>query len=86
VIVVKFNLEVQLLIEGTAMLSRGSFFAKNRMEVPFVVFQFIQKLKRETGYRTTIIQKVMVDGSKDITKEVIEIDSRPIPPMEDIFW
>jgi hypothetical protein len=83
---VKFNLEVQLLIEGTAMLSRGSFFAKNRMEVPHVAYQHIHKLKRETGYRITIIQKVMVNGSQDITKEVIEIDSRPIPPMADIFW
>jgi hypothetical protein len=82
----KFNLEVQLLIEGTGMLSRGSFFAKNRMDVPYVAYQYIHKLKRMTGYRTTDIQKVMVDGSQDITKEVLEIDSQPIPPMEDIFW
>lgn len=82
----KFNLEVQLMIEGTGMLTRGSFFAKNRKEIPYAAYQHINKLKRETGYRTTTIQKVIVDGSQDITKEVTEIDSRPIPPMADIFW
>lgn len=55
-------------------------------EIPVVAYQYIQSIKRETGYRTTFIEKVMVNGKEDITAEVKEIENRPIPPIDDIFW
>jgi hypothetical protein len=86
VIDLRFNLEVHLIIEGTGMLSRGIFTARNKNEITNVAYQYIQNIKRETGYRTTLIHKVIIDGTKDITEEVKEIDNRHIPKMDDIFW
>jgi hypothetical protein len=86
VIDLRFNLEVQLIIEGTGMMSRGIFTSRNKNEIANVAYQFIQSIKRETGYRTTFIQKVIIDGTQYITMEVKEIDNRLIPKMDDIFW
>jgi hypothetical protein len=86
VINLRFNMEVHLIIEGTGTLSRGIFTARNKSEIANVAYQFIQNIKRETGYRTTLIHKVIIDGTKDITEEVKEIDNRLIPKMDDIFW
>ncbi|WP_066385475.1 hypothetical protein [Neobacillus mesonae] len=82
----KFTLEVHLNIEDTGIFSGGNFYAKNKSEVPRVAYQFIQGIKQETGYRKTLIEKVIVNGTVDITEEVKEIENRPIPPMDDIFW
>jgi hypothetical protein len=83
---VYFNLEVRLCIEGTGMLSKGRFAARNNSEISFVAYQFIRDIKRETGYRTTLIELVIVNGTEDITEEVKKIESMPIPPFDNIFW
>jgi hypothetical protein len=57
---VYFNLEVRLCIEGTGMLSKGRFAARNNSEISFVAYQFIRDIKRETGYSTTLIEQVIV--------------------------
>ena len=82
----EFNLEVHLIIEGTGLAARGRFSARSKKEIPIVAHQYIKSIKRETGYRTTFIEGVMVNGTVDITEEVKEIENRPIPPMDDIFW
>ncbi len=46
----------------------------------------IRDIKRDTGYRTTLIQQVIVNGTVDITEEVKIIDCMPIPPLDTIFW
>lgn len=82
----EFNLEVYLKIEDTGIFSGGYLKARNKSEIPRVAYQYIQSIKRETGYRTTKIEKVIVNGTEDITEEVKEIEIRPIPTMDDIFW
>ncbi|WP_160718681.1 hypothetical protein [Bacillus sp. USDA818B3_A] len=82
----EFNLEVHLIIEGTGLASRGRFTARNKHEIPNVAHQYIQSIKLETGYRRTLIEGVIVNGTIDITDEVIKIETQPIPPMDDIFW
>ncbi|ULT59384.1 hypothetical protein L1999_13000 [Neobacillus drentensis] len=82
----EFNLEVHLKIEGTGLFVRGRFSARNKQDIPAVAHQYIQSIKHETGYRRTLIEEVMVNGSIDITEEVKEIENQPIPPMDDIFW
>ena len=82
----EFNLEVHLKIDGTGLAVRGRFSARNKQDIPTVAHQYIQSIKRETGYRRTLIEEVMVNGSIDITEEVKEIENQPIPPMDDIFW
>jgi hypothetical protein len=86
VVDVEFTSKVHLNIEGTGNLLRGSFKARNKSEMPSVANNYIQSIKRETGYRKTIIEQVIVNGTEDITEEVKAIENRPIPPMDDIFW
>ncbi|WP_042458933.1 hypothetical protein [Neobacillus dielmonensis] len=82
----RFYVKVSLNIEGTGISCGRYLAARDQAGVPSVAFQYIQSIKRQTGYRSTIIEKVMVDGIQDITKKVKEIENRPIPPMDDIFW
>ncbi|TWD92251.1 hypothetical protein FB550_12063 [Neobacillus bataviensis] len=82
----QFNLEVHLIIEDVGLSARGKFSARNKKEIPNVAHQYIRSIKRETGYRRTLIEGVMVNGTVDITEAVKEIENQPIPPMDDIFW
>jgi hypothetical protein len=82
----EFNLEVQMKIGGTGVLSGGRFRAHNQKEIPKVAHQYIRQIKYDTGYRDTVIEKVTVDGTEDITSAVIEIDTQAIPDLDDIFW
>jgi hypothetical protein len=84
--IMEFLLDVNLSIEGSGVSSSGYFYARNKSEIPKVAYQFIQDTKRESGYRKMVINKVIVNGSEDITYVVKEIESRPIPPMDDIYW
>ncbi|MFB3166625.1 hypothetical protein P5G62_005840 [Neobacillus sp. 179-C4.2 HS] len=81
-----FNLEVHLCIEGTRMLSKGRYAARRNSEIPLLAYQVVRSIKRETGYRTTLIEKVIVNGTEDISEEVKKIESMPIPPLDNIFW
>jgi hypothetical protein len=82
----EFHLEVHLSIEEVGMLSRGHFKARNRSEVVKVAYQFIQNIKRETGYRRTVIEQVMVNGTADLTEQVKQMENQKLPPMDDVFW
>jgi hypothetical protein len=80
------NLEIHLNIEGTGMFSRGSFKARTYSDIPHVAYAYIKSVKHETGYRPMKIEKVLLNGTEDITASVIEIDNEPIPEIDDIFW
>ena len=82
----EFNLEVHLIIEGTGLTARGRFSARNKKEIAMVAHKYIRSIKHETGYRHTFIENVIVNGTEEITNEVMEIENKPIPPMDDIFW
>lgn len=73
-------IEVHLYTEGTGLSSRGRFSARNKKEIPNVI-----QLKHETRYRKTLIEKVIVNGTEDITDKVKEIENKPIPLKGDIF-
>ncbi|MGG1678131.1 hypothetical protein ACIFOT_20690 [Neobacillus sp. NRS-1170] len=82
----EFLLDVNLTIDGSGVSSSGYFYARNKSEIPKVAYQFIQDKKWESGFRKTVIKKVIVNGSEDITQVVKEIESRPIPTLDDIYW
>jgi hypothetical protein len=82
----KFILTVHLDIEGQKLMQYGDFTARRVEDIPRIAYEWIQHIKRETGYRPTYIEKVIVDSEKDITEEVRAIDEAPIPEMNDIFW
>lgn len=75
----KFILEVHLSIDGTGMVSSGPFKARGKSDIPRAAYQYIQEIKRETGYRTTIIEKVIINGEEDITDRITEIENRLVP-------
>jgi hypothetical protein len=68
------------------MLSKGRFAARRKGEIPLLAYQVVRSIKRETGYRTTLIEKVIVNGTEDISEEVKKIESMPIPPLDNIYW
>lgn len=79
----EITLIVQLNIEGTRSIRGGSFpvIPKEFKDNPdftaaVIAYQFIQDCKKETGYRDTLIEKVIYNGEKDITEIVRGI--RPI--------
>jgi hypothetical protein len=86
VIALEVNLEIHLNIDGTGMFSRGSFKVKTNNDISQVAYAYIKSVKHETGYRPMRIEKVILNGTEDITASVIEIDNQPVPDIDDIFW
>jgi hypothetical protein len=74
-------IEVHLNIQGTKLLKAGDFNLKYNQSVPEFAYEWIRQIKRHTGYRPTIIEKVLVNGDQDITAQVREIENRPIPDL-----
>jgi hypothetical protein len=81
-----FILKVHLNIGGNRGEHRGQFTAKNADDIVQVAYDYIRSIKLETGYRKTIIEKVILNGEHEITDLVQEIENRPIPKMNDVFW
>ncbi|MEJ9151672.1 MULTISPECIES: hypothetical protein [Bacillus] len=74
----KIKLTVHLDIEGQKLMQSGDFKARRKEDIPGIAYEWIQKLKKETGYRDTRINKVIVNNEKKITEKVREIDEEPI--------
>jgi hypothetical protein len=66
----KFNLNVVLNIEGTNVVQGGEFYAKRKEDIPGIAYEWIRKIKMDTGYRNTVIVEVLVNGETDITDQV----------------
>ncbi len=85
----KIHLEVHLEIEGNRTLHRASFdvnkkeFEKDaEFTAGVVAYQWIDEIKRENGYRDTIIELVNLNNKEDITETVKKI--RPVLPPDDL--
>lgn len=85
----KIHLEVHLNIEGNRTLQRASFDVNKKeyendseFTAGVVAYQWIEQIKRETGYKETEIELVKLDGTQDITETVRKI--RPIVPPDDL--
>jgi hypothetical protein len=76
----KASINVHLKVNGTRSLKRGIFNVLRSEEIPKVAHEWIRQIRRETGYYgdKSIIEKVIVDGNKDITVEVKVIDEAPL--------
>jgi hypothetical protein len=74
------SIDVHLIVSGTRTLKRGDFNVLRQEDIPKVAHDWIRKIRRETGYygEDSLIEKVIVDGSKDITFEVKIIDESPL--------
>lgn len=85
----RVGIDVFLNIEGSKMRSGGSFNVNPReckedpdRAVAIVAYQYIMDIKRQTGYRDMIIEKVLYEGNKDITELTRQI--RWIPPEDNL--
>jgi D-mannonate dehydratase len=76
----KASINVHLIVNGTPTLKRGVFTVLRSEDIPKVAHEWIRRIRRETGYygNESIIEKVIVDGDKDITFEVKAIDEAPL--------
>jgi hypothetical protein len=66
----KFNLNVVLNIEGTNVVQGGEFYAKRKEDIPGIAYEWIRKIKMDTGYRDTEIVEVVVNEETDIAQKV----------------
>jgi hypothetical protein len=76
----KALINVHLIVNGTPTLKRGNFQVLRLEDTPKVAHDWIRRIRRETGYygNESIIEMVIVDGVKDITDKVKEIDEAPL--------
>ncbi|MDE3840758.1 hypothetical protein C0966_15890 [Bacillus methanolicus] len=81
----KIKLTIHLDIEGNKLMRSGYFTARREEDIPGIAHEWIRQIKRETGYRNTVIEKVVYNGEQDITEKVQALDKEHIPDM-DIFW
>jgi hypothetical protein len=80
----RINLQVHLNVEDQKLAQSGSFVVRKESDIPKIAHDWIRKIKRETSYRDTYIEKVLVNSEKDITEEVRKIDEAPIPEMDNL--
>lgn len=73
----KVQIEVHLIIEGTGYLRRGpldvdpvEYVQDPETAIIKTAYEFISEIKSRTGYRETVIEKVIYDGKHDITELV----------------
>jgi hypothetical protein len=76
----KASIDVHLVVNGTRSLVRGEWQVRNAEDIPKVAYNWIMRIRRETGYYgdESIIEKVVVDGEQDITDKVKVIDEAPL--------
>jgi hypothetical protein len=76
----KASIDVYLLVNGSKTLKRGDFQVLRLEDIPKVAHDWIRRIRRETGYygNESVIEKVIVDGDKEITDKVKEIDEAPL--------
>ncbi|UQD53806.1 hypothetical protein C0971_09885 [Bacillus methanolicus] len=77
----KIKLTVHLDIEGNKLMQSGSFTVRKEEEIPGIAYEWIRQIKRDTGYRNTVIEKVVYNGEQDITEKVQALDKAPIPDI-----
>jgi hypothetical protein len=78
-------IKVHLNIQGTRLSKGGEFNLRYNQNVAEFAYEWIRSIKKDTGYRPTLIEKVLVNGDDDITDQVKEIENRPIPDL-DFLW
>ncbi|MDF2791845.1 MAG: hypothetical protein K0S80_4947 [Neobacillus sp.] len=77
----KIILKVQLNIEGSRLTQGGEFTTRNKDDIPIVAFEWIQRIKMDTGYRKTIIEKITWNEENDITDDVRKIRKEVIDDL-----
>jgi hypothetical protein len=72
----RFNVQVDLNIEGNKLRQSNTIYCKEEI-LPEKIYEWIRTIKRETGYRDTVILRVIYDGEHDVTEVVREMEKAP---------
>jgi hypothetical protein len=76
------TIDLHLIIDGIRNGQSGVFRVRRKEDIPVIAHNWIMQIQRETGCRPTVIERVIVDGDKDITDLVREIDEAPISDID----
>jgi hypothetical protein len=79
-IVIQITIDLHLVVNGTRTALSGHFQARYTNDIPNMAYEWIRKVRRETGY-PAVIEKVFYNGDKDITDVVKQLDEAPIPDL-----
>lgn len=83
----RIKFDYHLEIEGTRNLTFGIFdvppYKVNDEYLLKLAYTRFQEIKRQFGYRDTIIEKVIYNGEKDFAEELKRIESLPIDELLD---
>jgi hypothetical protein len=66
-----FEVEMHYLIDGDRNMSSNRFMCR-RHELPCKISGWLKSIKMETGYRKTVVEKIILNGSKDIPGEIMD--------------
>lgn len=69
------NITVDYIINDTGVSRSGRF--KVKKDVVHTAYEWIMQIQREHGY-DLVLEKVIVDGSKDITEEIKKMFEAPL--------
>lgn len=75
----RINLTIHLEVDGNRIRKEGSFTVRKEEDIPGFAYEWVKYTKKETGYRKTIIKKVILDNEHDITDHVRQLDDEHIP-------
>jgi hypothetical protein len=80
----RITIELHMIVNGTRSLKRGVFDINRNEDIAQFAYGWVKHVRMETGYfgNQSIIDKVIVDGDKDFTDKVKEIDNAPIPDID----
>lgn len=81
----RITIQVDLNIEGIRSTLGGEFNLRYNESIPQFAYNWIKQIKKDTGYRNTIIEKVTLNGTDDITDKVKAIEEAPIHDL-DFLW
>jgi hypothetical protein len=84
----RISIELHMIVNGTRSLKRGGFDVNRNEDIAQFAYGWVKHVRMETGYfgNQSIIEKVIVDGDRDITDLVKAIDEAPVEELPDIFW
>ncbi|CAN7380534.1 hypothetical protein [Rossellomorea sp. LjRoot5] len=69
-----FEVEMHYLIDGHRNMSSNRFRCR-RNELPGKISGWLKNIRMETGYRKTVVEKIILNGSEDIAEEIMNYKS-----------
>lgn len=64
------HITIHLDIAGNKVMKRANFNINKEDDVVRVAYEFICQIKKETGFRDTVIEEVILNNKNDITESI----------------